>query len=159
VFTLYRQAGYDSTIGGLSSGPGTLDNIQAWFARATGRAYITPNLRLEGTALYTNGAHNFTAGTSTVNFQTWLWRAKLEHKFDASPFAIFAAYQGTQTTFTGERVFDHRLRPACASISATRRCAPTTRQARRWISSSRYPCGRPRSIEAVARIGRQRNPD
>jgi hypothetical protein len=47
VFTLYGQAGYDSTIGSLSSGPGTIDNIQAWFARATGRAYITPNLRLE----------------------------------------------------------------------------------------------------------------
>jgi hypothetical protein len=29
VFTLYGQAGYDSTIGSLSSGPGTIDNIQA----------------------------------------------------------------------------------------------------------------------------------
>lgn len=108
-FTLYGQAGYDSTIGGLSSGPGTLDTIWAWFVRGTARYYVNPNLRLEGTLLYANGSHDFTVGVPNVGFESLLWRAKLEYKFNASPFAIFGAYQGARTTFSDERVFDHRL--------------------------------------------------
>jgi hypothetical protein len=108
-FTLYGQAGYDSTIGGLSSGPGTLDTVWAWFVRGTGRYYVTPNLRLEGTLQYANGSHDFTAIAPNVSFDTLLWRGKVEYKFDASPFAIFGAYQGTRTSFIPERVFDHRV--------------------------------------------------
>lgn len=107
--TLYGQAGYDGTIGSLSSGPGTIDNIHAWFARGTGRAYINPNLRLEGTVQYDNGSHDFTAPGLGVDFNQWLWRGKLEYKFDMSPFAVFAAYQGTRLAFSDEVVFDHRV--------------------------------------------------
>jgi hypothetical protein len=109
MLTLYGQAGYDSTIGGLSSGPGTLDNIHAGFVRGTARFYPNANLRLEGTVLYANGAHDFTAGVPSVGFDQWLWRAKVEHKFGASPFAIFGTYQGTRLAFADEVVFDHRF--------------------------------------------------
>jgi len=109
MITLYGQGGYDSTIGGLSSGPGTLDSIHAWFVRGTARGYLTPNDRLEGTIFYANGSHDFTAGAPNVDFNETLWRAKYEHKFNASPFALFAAYQGTRTAFLDEVVFDHRF--------------------------------------------------
>ncbi len=109
AFTFYGQGGYDGTIGSLNSGPGTIDNIHAWFLRGTARYYINPNLRLEGTVLYDTGAHDFTAGVAPVNFTEWLWRAKIEYKFDGSPFAVLAAYQGTNLAFAGESVFDHRV--------------------------------------------------
>ena len=109
AFTLYGQAGYDTTIGGLSSGPGTLDTVWAWFVRGTARYYATPNLRLEGTLFYANGSHDFTVGAPNVGFDTLLWRGKVEYKFDMSPFAIFGTYQGTRTSFTPERVYDHRV--------------------------------------------------
>jgi hypothetical protein len=109
ALTLYGQAGYDSTIGSLSSGPGTIDNIHAWFVRGTARFYLNPDLRLEGTVLYANGAHDFTAGAPSVGFDETLWRAKVEHKFAGSPFAIFGTYQGTRTAFADEVVFDHRV--------------------------------------------------
>lgn len=108
-FTFYGQGGYDSTIGSLSSGPGTLDSVAAWFVRGTGRYYVTPNLRLEGTLQYSNGSHDFSFGVPNVGFDSLLWRGKVEYKFASSPFAIFGAYQGTRTTFTDERQFDHRL--------------------------------------------------
>jgi hypothetical protein len=77
--------------------------------RGTARYYVNPNLRLEGTLYYANGSHDFTNGVPNVGFESLLWRAKLEYKFDASPFAIFGTYQGTRTSFSDERVFDHRL--------------------------------------------------
>jgi hypothetical protein len=109
AFTFYGQGGYDGTIGSLSAGPGTIDNIHAWFLRATGRYYVNPNLRLEGTVFYDSGAHEFSAGVPPVNFVQWLWRVKVEYKLDGSPFAVFAAYQGTGLGFADERVFDHRV--------------------------------------------------
>ena len=116
-FTFYGQAGYDSSIGGLSTGPGTVDTIWAWFVRGTGRYYVNPNLRLEGTVQYSSGSHDFTPVAVNVGFNTLLWRGKVEYKFDMSPFAIFAAYQGTRTSFPdtpspiggNERVTDHRV--------------------------------------------------
>jgi hypothetical protein len=116
-FTFYGQAGYDSSIGALSTGPGTVDTVWAWFVRGTGRYYINPNLRLEGTVQYSSGSHDFTVAATNVDFNTLLWRGKIEYKFDASPFAVFAAYQGTRTSFPdtpspiggNERVHDHRV--------------------------------------------------
>jgi hypothetical protein len=111
MITLYGQVGYDSTIGGYSAGPGTYDSSHAWFVRGTARAYLTPNDRLEGTIFYENGAHDFTTfpGVANVDFNLTLWRAKYEHRFGASPFALFAAYQGTRTSFLDETQFDHRI--------------------------------------------------
>ena len=63
---------------------------------------------LEGTAFYDSGAHDFTSGVAPVNFYEWLRRAKVEYKLANSPFAVFAAYQGTSLGFSDERVFDHR---------------------------------------------------
>jgi hypothetical protein len=109
MVTLYGQAGYDSTIGSLSSGPGTIDTIHAWFVRGTGRGYITPNLRLEGTLQYDNGSHDFLAPAPNVGFNQLMWRGKLEYKADMSPFAVFVAYQGARLAFSDEVVFDHRV--------------------------------------------------
>ena len=109
MITLYGQGGYDSTIGGYATGPGTMDSVDAWFLRGTARGYFTPNDRLEGTIFYANGAHDFTGGAPNVDFNETLWRVKYEHRFSASPFALFAAYQGTRTAFADEVVFDHRV--------------------------------------------------
>jgi hypothetical protein len=117
-FTFYGQAGYDSSIDTLSTGPGTVATIWAWFVRGTGRYYATPNLRLEGTVQYSSGSHDFTAAPAlNVGFNTLLWRGKVEYKLPTSPFSIFGAYQGTRSSFLdvpspiggNEGVTDHRL--------------------------------------------------
>ena len=96
--TLYGQVGYDSTLGSISSG--NFDSLQAWFVRGTGRFYVNPNFRLEGTVLYANGDVDFVSGVPvTQDFKTWLWRAKGEYKFAGSPFSLFALYEGSQTKF------------------------------------------------------------
>ncbi|HZO46402.1 MAG TPA: hypothetical protein VFB68_10945 [Xanthobacteraceae bacterium] len=102
--TLYGQGGYQSTLGSLSSF--NLDSIQAWFVRGTARVYATPNFRIEGTVLYADGDVDFAgpaAPVNSVDFETWLWRAKAEYKFTTSPFSIFAVYEGSRTT--ADRVF------------------------------------------------------
>lgn len=115
--TLYGQVGYDSTLGDVNPG---LDSIHAWFVRGTARLYVNPNFRLEGTVLYANGETDFNGAFGpppSRDFETWLWRAKAEHKFGASPFSIFAAYEGSRTTsdfvtttFTSTtRITDHRI--------------------------------------------------
>jgi hypothetical protein len=115
--TLYGQAGYQSTLGALTSGPGT-ESMQAWFVRGTGRIYVNPNFRLEGTVLYADGDFDLVQLTGvSQDFETWLWRAKAEHKFAGSPFSIFALYEGSRTssvrTFTGgtftSRITDNRV--------------------------------------------------
>jgi opacity protein-like surface antigen len=96
MVTLYGQVGYNSTLGEPSS---ELDRIHAWFARGTVRVYPTPNLRLEGTVLFASGEFDFVSSgvTPSLEFETWLWRAKAEYKLAASPFSIFAAYEGSRT--------------------------------------------------------------
>jgi hypothetical protein len=116
--TLYGQAGYNSTLGGISSS--NFDSFQAWFVRGTARVYVNPNFRLEGTVLYADGDVDFAAGADpgqTQDFETWLWRVKAEHKFASSPFSVFAAYEGSKTTsdyarpgFTENvKITDHRV--------------------------------------------------
>ena len=67
--------------------------------RGTARWYVTPNFRLEGTALFADGDIDFTPnrGTPKIDFETWLWRAKAEYKFAGSPFSLFALYEGSRT--------------------------------------------------------------
>ena len=95
--TLYGQAGYTSTFGSLAP---DLDSVHAWFVRGTARVYINPNFRLEGTVFYADGDLSF-SGTApagvTESFETWLWRAKAEHKFAARPLSVFLAYEGSQS--------------------------------------------------------------
>jgi hypothetical protein len=115
--TLYGQAGYSSTLGSISSFG--VDSIQAWFARGTARVYVNPNFRLEGTVLYADGDVDFTANpfSAATDFQTWLWRAKAEHRFAGNPFSVFLAYEGSQTEIHSTAVFgvldqkitDHRV--------------------------------------------------
>jgi len=123
-FTLYVQGGYDTIVGGSFDG-----EPHAWFVRGTGRYLVTPNTVIEGTVLYANGKIEFNplveppgAGTSQ-DFQTWLWEAKLEHRFATTPFSAFVKYCGSETkydtrttfsippdTFTVEtKVTDHRV--------------------------------------------------
>jgi hypothetical protein len=115
--TLYGQGGYASTLGQISSG--FFDSFQAWFVRGTARVYVNPNFRLEGTVYYADGDIDFvpTVLNTSVDFKTWLWRAKAEYKFATSPFSIFALYEGSRTdidrasagTTTTQRVTDNRV--------------------------------------------------
>jgi hypothetical protein len=115
--TLYGQAGYSSTLGSISSFG--FDSVQAWFARGTARVYVNPNFRLEGTVLYADGDVDFTANPFNFasDFQTWLWRAKAEHRFASTPFSAFLTYEGSQSKTHSTAVFgvfdqkvtDHRV--------------------------------------------------
>jgi len=116
--TLYLQGGYDSSIGTINP---VLDGIHAWFVRGTGRYFVTPNVMLEGTALYANGTIEWGPITSFGNqgFDTWLWQAKLEARLGPHPFSVFAKYQGSRTEYdtisifpgatVDETVKDHRI--------------------------------------------------
>ena len=117
--TLYGQAGYNSTLGGISSF--ALDSYQAWFVRGTARVYVNPNFRLEGTVLYADGSADFGPGATpglTLDFETLLWRAKGEYRFATAPFSIFALYEGSRTKAdiasppfdtTNIKITDHRI--------------------------------------------------
>ena len=100
-FTLYVQGGYDTIVG---------DTIfdgepHAWFVRGTGRYFFMPNTMIEGTVLYANGEIEFNASVfpvgfpSSQGFQTWLWEAKLEHRFATTPFSAFVKYRGSETKY------------------------------------------------------------
>jgi hypothetical protein len=116
--TLYIQGGYDAVAGSPASDH---LNANAWFVRGTGRYFFTPNTLLEGTVLYANGEieyENFLPASGPTNgFETWLWEAKLEHRFAATPFSLFAKYRGSETKFdpilfaqTDElKITDHRV--------------------------------------------------
>ena len=117
MLTLYGQVGYNSTLGEVSS---FTDSIHAWFVRGTARVYINPNFRLEGTVLYADGSVDFGPAASpglSLDFETWLWRAKAEYRFTTAPFSIFAQYEGSRSTFdqalsifsVNTRVTDHRI--------------------------------------------------
>ena len=121
-FTAYLQGGYDTTVSNVGFG---FTDVNAWFIRGTGRYFVTPNFMLEGTGLYSDGKANFDTSflfpvgfPTSLGFQTWLWQAKAEYRFDASPFSLFAKYQGSETkynqfAFDGEtsdlKVTDHRF--------------------------------------------------
>ena len=115
--TLYGQAGYSSTLGTITSFGA--DSIQAWFVRGTARVYVNPNFRLEGTVLYADGDVDFTTNpfNAAIDFQTWLWRAKAEHRFASAPFSVFLTYEGSRTEthatnifgFLDQKVTDHRV--------------------------------------------------
>jgi hypothetical protein len=94
--TLYVQGGYDTTTGTHLIEP------EAWFVRGTGRYFFTPNTMLEATVLYANG--DISSGIAqgapgTIDFTTWSWEAKLEHRFAATPFSLYAKYRGSETEF------------------------------------------------------------
>ena len=101
ALTLYVQGGYDTVAGRPASDH---LNAHAWFVRGTGRYFVLPNTMLEGTVLYANGEIKYDNGFvpasgPTNGFETWLWEAKLEHRFTATPFALFAKYRGSETKF------------------------------------------------------------
>lgn len=100
-FTFYVQGGYDTVVGTPAS---SHLNAHAWFVRGTGRYFLLPNTMLEGTVLYANGEIKYDAtfvpaSGPTNGFDTWLWEAKLEHRFATTPFAGFVKYRGSRTEF------------------------------------------------------------
>ncbi|MPZ36749.1 MAG: hypothetical protein GEU95_01585 [Rhizobiales bacterium] len=100
-FTLYVQGGYDTSVGTYFFEP------QAWFVRGTGRYFFTPNTMLEGTVLYADGEIDFFFNPGDPqNFKIWLWEAKLEHRFAATPFALYIKYQGSEAKFDESLAFD-----------------------------------------------------
>lgn len=102
-FTFYLQGGYDTTLGTVGFG---VDDINAWFIRATGRYFVTPNFLIEATGMYANGEMNsdvsgifFFSGPGSWGFETWLWQVKAEGRLATAPFSIFAKYQGSETRY------------------------------------------------------------
>jgi hypothetical protein len=102
--TFYLQGGYDTTLSNLDE---ENDNIHAWFVRGTARYFIDPNLLVEATGFYANGAIDFAQTAETIgllptmpwDFNTVLADAKLEWKPASIPFSFFAKYQWSQTTY------------------------------------------------------------
>jgi hypothetical protein len=115
-FTLYGQAGYDTTVGSVGFGT---DSINAWFIRGTGRYFVNPNFLIEGTVMYADGRIDFNSGFPSEGFQTWSWQAKAEWRFATAPFSVYAKYQGSQTKWDSSpaefldlasfKVTDHRV--------------------------------------------------
>jgi hypothetical protein len=111
-FTLYAQGGYDTTLSNAAFS--SVDTINAWFIRGTGRYFINPNFLIEGTVMYANGNIDF-IGDPSVGFQTWTWGVKGEWRFPTAPFSVFAKYQGSETTYDDvsflrdAKVTDHRV--------------------------------------------------
>jgi hypothetical protein len=110
-FTLYAQGGYNTTFGSVSS----LDSINTWFLRGTGRYYINPNFLIEGTVTYANGDIDIISGPS-FGFDTWSWQVKGEWRLPTAPFSVYAKYQGSETTYDSgfissseAKVTDHRV--------------------------------------------------
>jgi hypothetical protein len=109
-FTLYAQVGYDTTLNSVDS----IDSINAWFIRGTGRYFINPNFLIEGTVMYADGNLDRSLGPS-LDFQTWTWSVKGEWRLATAPFSVFAKYQGSQTTYDDVsflrdgKVTDHRV--------------------------------------------------
>jgi hypothetical protein len=108
-FTFYLQGGYDTTLhstfnGFIPSIGSEGVDMDAWFIRGTGRYYLTPNLRLEATGMYTDGTINPSSfGCSSCSFDssfsTLLWEAKAEWKMDNNPFSLFFKYRGSETDY------------------------------------------------------------
>jgi hypothetical protein len=114
-FTLYAQGGYNTVVGDSFAG-----SPSAWFIRGTGRYFFTANTVLEGTLLYANGEIDPPAqfaGEPSVNFDTFLWEAKLEHRFATTPFSAYVKYRGSETKYdevflpirSDFKVTDHRV--------------------------------------------------
>jgi hypothetical protein len=115
-FTLYAQGGYDTTLGAVGGCCPSIDSVNAWFIRGTGRYFINPNFLIEGTVMYANGNIDYSSGDpSSVGFHTWTWGVKGEWRFATAPFSVFAKYQGSETKydnlgdFFGAKVTDHRV--------------------------------------------------
>jgi hypothetical protein len=127
-FTLYLQGGYDTTLHSTFAPLSTsyffdAVDVDAWFIRATGRYYITPNLKLEATGMYSDGGVNISSLCSNCslnsNFNTVLWEAKAEWKMDNGPFALFFKYRGSESNYKFSAAeADPRL-PFFTSSSAT----------------------------------------
>jgi hypothetical protein len=94
-FTLYAQAGYESTLGSNDSG----NSVNAWFLRGTGRYFINPNFLIEGTVMYANGNIDVCCRDPSLGFETWTWGVKGEWRFATAPFSVFAKYQGSETRY------------------------------------------------------------
>jgi hypothetical protein len=106
-FTLYVQGGYNTTVGTYET------ELNNWFIRGTGRYFFTPNTMLEGTVLYANGDVDvdlFFDPDFSISFQTWLWEAKLEHRFATTPFSLFAKYRGSEHKFDDILFFGPNVR-------------------------------------------------
>jgi hypothetical protein len=100
MFTLYGQAGYDSTLG--MGNTSIVSNVHQWFVRGTGRYFFGPNLMVEATGQYANGTleHSALFGASPdTDFNTLLWRVKGEWRPGMMPFSVFALYEGSRSDF------------------------------------------------------------
>ena len=105
-FTLYTQVGYDTTLGAVSGCCSSIDSINAWFLRGTGRYFINPNFLIEGTVMYANGNIDLNYGDPNIGFNTWTWGVKGEWRFATAPFSVFAKYEGSRTRYDGSNEFE-----------------------------------------------------
>jgi hypothetical protein len=99
--TFYAQGGYDTTLGTVDSGGSlSINSVNAWFIRGTGRYFINPNFLIEGTVMYANGNIDFNqSGVPNFGFNTWTWGVKGEWRLPTAPFSVFAKYEGSQTKY------------------------------------------------------------
>jgi len=99
----------------------SIDDVHAWFVRATARYFFMPNFMVEGTGQYSNGAIGFSGfGSFSIpdtDFNMWRASVKAEWRPSTMPFSVFAKYEFNQTNYTqnitffspGERVTENRV--------------------------------------------------
>jgi hypothetical protein len=95
-FTLYAQAGYETTFGSNNS---SVESANAWFIRGTGRYFINPNFLIEGTVMFASGNIDVCCSSPSLGFETLTWGVKGEWRFPTAPFSVFAKYQGSETRY------------------------------------------------------------
>ena len=87
--TLYGQAGFSDIISGDDNHAEMTD---AWFARAIGRWFVTPNDKVEGEFGYYHSEDIVTGGQGPVT--NYNWGALYEHRFAGTMFSAYAEYDG-----------------------------------------------------------------
>lgn len=88
-FTLYGQVGYLDSVEADGDDSDTFHD--AYFVRAVGRYFFTPNSMLQGEVSYASGKQD--TGTS-YDMDILGWGARYERGLETMPISLFVAYEG-----------------------------------------------------------------
>jgi hypothetical protein len=99
-FTLYPQAGYVGRLSGPDNAVVDFCPGNGWFGRLQGRHFLTPNDKLAAEIGWARLKHDLGPGVSG-EYRILNWGISYEHRFEASPWALFVEYAGYETRTSG----------------------------------------------------------
>jgi len=97
--TLYAQAGWMTSLFGYYVTNGYDYNYSMWFAHLAGRYFFHDNTKVELSA----GVMGGSVYTNYPDYEATLltWNAEVEHRFNNTPFSVFARAEGFHTLSLG----------------------------------------------------------